>query len=255
HIYSAEDGVPASAPSAFCEDREGNLWIGFYDGGLALYAEGRFRLFAPADGLPDGSVRGLYLDHEGRLWIAANDGLGCLELPVAERPRFVVYGTAQGLAGNQATCITEDQWGRMYVGLTRGVDRLDPATGQIRHYTMADGLANNYVNISFRDRQGALWFGTLHGLSRLRPQPERPTSPPPILVNALRISGVAYPSPELGAAEIVGPELRGSQTEIQIDFVGLSFGIGESLRYQHKLEGTDADWSAPTNQRTVYYPH
>src|SRR5262249_16384072 len=41
--YSDADGLPTSnAPFAFCEDRAGNIWIGYYDGGLVRYAAGRF---------------------------------------------------------------------------------------------------------------------------------------------------------------------------------------------------------------------
>jgi signal transduction histidine kinase len=40
---------------------------------------------------------------------------------------------------------------------------------------------------------------------------------------------------------------------VQIDFVGLSFAPGESLRYQYQLVGADRDWSAPTDQRAVNY--
>ena len=39
-------------------------------------------------------------------------------------------------------CITEDQMGRLYLGMGSGrIDRLDPETGHVRHYTAADGLA------------------------------------------------------------------------------------------------------------------
>src|SRR5262249_83905 len=45
HRYSPADGVPDHAPTAFCEDSAGNLWIGFYEGGLVRYSAGRFRQF------------------------------------------------------------------------------------------------------------------------------------------------------------------------------------------------------------------
>ena len=35
--------------------------------------------------------------------------------------------------------------------------------------------------------------------------------------------------------------------------MGLSFAVGDVLRYQYKLEGSGADWSAPTEQRTVNF--
>src|SRR5262249_1771257 len=47
------------------------------------------------------------------------------------------------------------------------------------------------------------------------------------------------------------PDFPASQNQIQIDFVGLSFAVGDVLRYQYKLEGSRSDWSAPTEQRTL----
>ena len=116
-------------------------------------------------------------------------------------------------------------------------------------------MANNFINVSFRDREGALWFGTLQGLSRLIPRPEPPTSPPPVLISSFRIAGVSQPISELGETEISGPEVDANRSQIQIDFVGVRLGAGESLRYQYKLEGAERDWSALTEQRTVNYPN
>jgi signal transduction histidine kinase/ligand-binding sensor domain-containing protein len=255
HRYSKADGVPAAnTPTAFCEDRSGNLWIGFYQGGLARYRDGRFTLFTAADGVPAGFIGGFYLDHQGRLWVATSrSGLARLDDPGADHLRFVTYTTAEGLASNQVRSITEDQWGRLYVGTGRGLDQLDPTSGRIKHYTTADGLASNIVQVAFRDRHGALWFGTAQGLSRLIPEPDRPPSPPPILISGLRIAGVPYPVSELGQTEVSGLELGPNENGLQIDFVGLSFASGEVLRYQYKLEGTDENWSELTDHRTVNY--
>jgi ligand-binding sensor domain-containing protein/two-component sensor histidine kinase len=255
HVYSEADGLPSySPPMAFCEDRSSDLWIGFYNGELARYRDGRFTLLTAADGPPAGQIRTLYLDHAGRLWAATSQsGLSRLDDPGADRPRFVTYTVADGLASNYVGCITEDQWGRIYIGTGRGVDRLDLSTGRLNHYTAADGLANNAVTVAFRDRHGALWFGTHRGLSRLIPQPDRPVPPPPLLISGLRINGVAQPVSELGQIDVSVPELGPDQRQVQIDFVGLGFGSGEALRYQYKLEGTDQDWGALTDHRTVNY--
>jgi two-component sensor histidine kinase len=76
---------------------------------------------------------------------------------------------------------------------------------------------------------------------------------PPILINGLRVSGSPQHVSALGEREMLLPELPANQNQLQIDFVGLSFTPGDVLRYQFKLEGTNADWSAPTEQRTVNY--
>jgi ligand-binding sensor domain-containing protein/signal transduction histidine kinase len=254
HTYGPPDDIPEAAPTAFCEDSAGNLWIGFYEGGLLRYRDGHFMRFAKSDGAPTGMVRGLYLDHSHRLWIAAADGgVVRVDEPASEHPSFVAYSVAVGLSSNQANCVTEDNWGMMYIGTGRGLDKLDPSTGYIRHYSTADGLANSFVNVSLRYTDGSLWFGTLQGVSRLMPQPDRPSGPPPVFVTALRVAGVPFPIPELGAARVTGPELDADQNNVQIDFSGLNLAAGESLRYQYKLEGASSEWSSPTDQRSISY--
>ena len=254
HYGEAYGLPPGSGATIFREDRIGNLWVGFYTGGLARYRDGGFRILSAKDGLPEGMIRDLHIDQSGQLWIATNrGGVARLDDPAAEHPRFLTYTTAQGLASNQATCITEDEQGRIYIGTPQGVDRLDPAHGHIKHYTVADGLANNFVNVAYRDRAGALWFGTLQGLSRLVPEPDFISRAPAILISALRIAGEDYAVSPLGQAEIIGPQLSANQNQLQIDFSSISVGAAASLRYQYKLEGADRDWSPPTSQRSITY--
>jgi len=255
HVHSEADGLPPSSPpTAYREDAAGNLWLGFYEGGLARYRDGRFRLFTQSDGMPAGIVRALYLDHAGRLWAATGQG-GVVRLddPQADRPSFVVYTTANGLSSNGVSCITEDNLGQMYFGTARGLDQFDLQTKRVRHYTKADGLASNSVTVAFRDRQGALWFGTELGLSRLIPRPDTPQQQPPILISGLRIAGDSQPISALGETEVSGLVLNPTQNQLSIDFVGLGFAAGEGLKYQYKLVGANEEWSTPTDQRTINY--
>ena len=254
HTYSDADGLPPfSPPSAYCEDTAGNLWMGFYDGGIARYHNGVFRLFTESDGIPGGIIRALYLDHAGRLWIGTDSGVVHLDDPQADQPRFVTYTTADGLASNRVSSITEDTAGRMYIGTARGLDQLDLQTKRVRHYTRAEGLASSAVTVAFRDRQGALWFGTDLGLSRLVPGPDPPQQQPPILISALRIAGNSQPISALGETEVSGLVLNPTQNQLSIDFVGLGFGAGQGLKYQYKLVGANDEWSAPNDQRTINY--
>jgi ligand-binding sensor domain-containing protein/signal transduction histidine kinase len=251
HRYTTADGLPASmAPYDFDQDLNGDIWIGLANG-LARYRAGRFTHWTMAEGVPKGIIRNVYCDHAGRLWITSSlGGVGRMDDPSADTPQFKIYTVADGLASNATRCLTEDEWGRIYVGAGRGVDRLDPATGRVKHYTTADGLANSFVNAAFRDRNGHLWFGMLQGLSRLIPEQERPATQVPVWINGLHIAGAAYPISEFGESDISLPSLESSQNRIQIDFFGLGFSADEPLHYQYKLEGAGQDWSEPTEQRT-----
>ncbi len=167
HDMAQTQGLPSlkdKLPTAFQEDGAGNLWVGFNQGELARYRAGRFTVFTSADGLPAGRVNDLYLDRTGRLWIAIlRGGLSRVVDPAAEHPTFVNYTMAQGLSSNFVSAITEDSYGRIYAGTGQGVDRLDPTTGRIKHYTTADGLAPGKVHAGYRARNGQLWFGTAQG--------------------------------------------------------------------------------------------
>ncbi len=239
--------------TVFQEDSGGNLWVGFNDGFLGRYREGRFKIFTPEDGLP-GRVEDLFNDHRGNLWAAmGRGGLSRVDNPTAEHPTFVNYTTAEGLATNYVTAVTEDLYGRIYIATGQGIDRLEPATGRIRHYTTADGLALGRVLSATRDGQGAIWVGTLSGMSWLHPEPVEPTIPPPILIKGVRVAGTPHNVSAIGETEIYLPELQANENQLEIDFVGLSFAPGESLRYQYRLEGANDEWSAATGQRTINF--
>ena len=244
-----------SAPTAFQEDRQGNIWIGFYWGGLVRYRNGKFESFTKADGVPAGMIRALYVDTKGRLWIASTEGgLGRVDDPTQDHPSFVRYTVKEGLSTDQTTCVTEDQGGRIYIGTSIGVDRLDPATGRVKRYTIADGLPNGYVNVAYRDRHNTLWFGTLQGLSKLEPTIEDgPPQPPPILIQHVRVAGDDLPIPELGVSQMGDLQFEASRNQFEIKFVSLGFRTADVLRYQFMLEGADKDWGAPINQRVVNY--
>jgi len=256
-IYSYPQSIALrhdSAPTAFREDRAGNVWIGFYWGGLARYRDGKFDTFTKADGVPPGMIRALHLDQKGRLWIAnAEAGLGRIDEPALDHPKIAFYTTKEGLSSDQVSCITEDQWGRIYVGTGLGVDRLDPDSGHVKRYTIADGLPNGFVNIAYRDHNNALWFGTLQGLSKLVPSRDGPPQAPPILIQRVRVAGDDLPVSELGVTEIPKAEFAANKNQLEIKFLSLGFRTGDVLRYQFMLDGADNDWSAPTTQRSVNY--
>ena len=131
YAYTEKENFPSrKAASAFAEDRGGNLWFGFYEGGLARYKDGRFTLFEEEFGLPGGIVTDLLLDRSGRLWAStARGGLYRLDDTTAEHPQFIAYTTNDGLSSNNIRTITEDAYGNIFVGTVRGVDRFTPKPG------------------------------------------------------------------------------------------------------------------------------
>ncbi|MGH9387854.1 MAG: two-component regulator propeller domain-containing protein [Vicinamibacterales bacterium] len=240
-------------PLAFTEDAHGAVWVGFEGGGLARYHDGRFAIFGASDGVPPG-VMALHVDRSGRLWMASSSaGLSLLRDVAASLPRFERYTTAEGLSSNNIQCMTEDRWGRIYLGTSRGIDRLDPVTRRVKHFTTSDGLASDYVTAALRDSNGTLWFGTNDGVSRLVPVPDAPVPAPPIWIGEVRAGGALLPISELGATALADLTLASGQNHLQITFFGVGFGTGRPLRYRYRLDGAEAEWTGPTDQRVVHY--
>ena len=263
HTYSEADGLPPLRQSygrlaAFAEDRSGSAWFAFDTGGLARFRKGRFEAFTPDQGAPAGGLSALLVDRQGRLWIGGiQAGLTRVDDPTIDRPVFRAFTVAHGLTTNNVRCLAEDDHGRLYAGTSRGIDRLDPATGTLRHFSVADGLASDFVTSATRDRDGALWFGTINGLSRLavdRGTPAPASAPPAIFIAAVRLAGADQPVSELGEMRPGPLTIPPGRGPLDIEYFGFSFDPGSPLKYQYQLDGTDAGWSAPGEQRAVTYP-
>ncbi|MBT3605658.1 MAG: diguanylate cyclase, partial [Candidatus Latescibacteria bacterium] len=86
---------------------------------------------------------------------------------------FEQYTTANGLAYDWVTSITEDQYGYLWFGTSHpwtneggGITRFDGT--QFTTFTTKDGLADNKVYNIIESKNGDLWIGTGNGLSRFR---------------------------------------------------------------------------------------
>jgi ligand-binding sensor domain-containing protein/signal transduction histidine kinase len=257
HHYSNQPNLPDLNlywVSALAEDRAGNIWIGFSAaGGVARYRDGRFD---PLDtrALFQSGVRDILLDSSGRIWIASRAGLFRVDDPAAGSPAFRRYTTGDGLSSNEATALVEDANGRLYVGTARGLDRLDPASGRIKHFSVSDGLPLGEISSAALDRRtGHLWFTQSTGVVRLIPTTDRQPAAPPILITAVQVDNEPQPVHPLGERLAQALELGHERNHLRIDFVALGLAPGEDLRYQYRLEGAGGQWSAPSNQRTVNF--
>jgi len=244
--------------SAFAEDRHGAIWMGFWGGDLLRYDGRQFRRFKRADGAPSGKIFALLTDSAGRLWIGADGGgLGFVEDPGSAQLHVKAYNTTSGgpakrLASDTIYCIVEDQKGRIYAGTAKGVDRLTPKTGDIKHFSIADGLAHGELTSALRDASGDLWFATKQGLSRLTPTADQPPATPSVRITDLRVGRDRYPISQVGETHIRRGDLQPSQNQFQVEFVGFNDEAEESLRYTYKLKGTEEAWTE-TREHTVNY--
>ncbi|HWP45429.1 MAG TPA: two-component regulator propeller domain-containing protein, partial [Blastocatellia bacterium] len=140
---------PDALAGAFCEDRQGNFWVGTTRGELRQLRDGRFITVAT---LPGADITSIYEDREGNIWVGTY-----LQGIYRLRPKVVtVYTESDGLASNNIYPIFEDRKGNVWIGgygLTRYRD------GVFQSYTNIDTVLRDQVTSIHEDREGRLWLG------------------------------------------------------------------------------------------------
>jgi len=239
--------------SALADDGR-DIWLGLGRPG------GLFRLrdetVEEIPGIPPGTVNALYHDRRGHIWVATSDaGLAEVDMSGA-RPVVRLYDARNRLSSNEVWSITEDRLGRVYAGTARGVDRIEPATGAVLHYSVEDGLAEGDIRSALCDRNGDLWFLSNQGLSRLRSDVEQPASPPIPRISEFRAGGKLELLSEFGETQAGPVRLEPDQSSVEIDFLTVSHRAPWRLHYQYRLGGAKgATWSEPAAAHSVRFPN
>jgi ligand-binding sensor domain-containing protein/two-component sensor histidine kinase len=252
-LFSQADGVAdKDPPVAFCESPPGTLWMGLTGGGLLRYRNGMFRRFGAADGIPGGALQSLFLDQPGRLWLGSDtDGAAWLEGLQQESPVVRRLSHRDGLSSDNVLAFAEDRSGRIYFGTGRGLDWLDPATGQVTNWRAPSELNINPISLLHTDRQGVIWAGGLGGLLRFAPEMLRP-APARVFISELVSGATSLLLPLNGTERLSGLELTARQNRLRISLSSPWFAFGQQPLYQYKLAG-DTDWSMPSSQRDVTF--
>ena len=245
-------GEPATA--LLRDDVQHGLWIGFRDGHVEHFKEGRLTLtYATAEGL--GS---LYFDAKGTLWATTEEGLSRLE-----NGRALTLTTRNGLPCNTVHWMMEGDAGSVWLGLACGLLRttrseLDAwaaspqSTIHATVFDRADGVRSQqfvpgYSPIVAKSGDGKIWFLHLDGISVIDPHrlPAN-TLVPPVVIEQITADRKAY---DAASGLRLPPHVR----DLQIDYTGLSFVAPEKNHFRVMLEGRDRDWQDVGTRRQAFY--
>lgn len=201
-VYNVPEGLVHSVVSSICEDQNGFMWFGTYDGGISRFDGISFQNYTHNNGLPSNRIQVIYSDTNGILWIGTEDA----GLVKYDGRKFVSYGTEEGLLSNTITSIVNDEQGKLWIGTSEGVNLFENDSlyafdkndhlkstyvlslmktnenevwigtprgivtyndGVIDSITVSDGLVNRYVKTMIQDSRGDVWIGTPRGVGRI----------------------------------------------------------------------------------------
>ncbi|MEL7585644.1 MAG: two-component regulator propeller domain-containing protein [Prolixibacteraceae bacterium] len=163
--------VTGKVVSQFCEDRDGNIFVGAQDGLKLLDVKTMNVTSFSVPGMTQKvDIRSLLLDGD-QLWIGTYaEGLKVLNLKSRKLTEyFQTRNSSTTICSNDVLSLYRDRGGNIYVGTTWGLCRFDP-------------VADNFVTLNFvgtmtsvfdilEDRSGFLWIATNNaGAFRFNPK-------------------------------------------------------------------------------------
>ncbi|TAF31273.1 MAG: hypothetical protein EAZ57_00135 [Cytophagales bacterium] len=147
-------------------EKNGGLWVSTYKFGLFWYPSGDLnsepkefiQSLNNPDGIATNSLGKIYQDRSGVFWIGT-EGFGICKFSL-KASKFNTYSNSSQqtiFSSDVIRAICEDRFGRLWVGTSNGLDKINRRTNE--------GLGNNVfsgeqVNCIFEESSGVIWVGT-----------------------------------------------------------------------------------------------
>jgi two-component system, sensor histidine kinase ChiS len=255
--------IPSDWIQKIFKDREGNLWIGTFNGLCKYLPEtDNFKtyLFDKANTLGDKNfINDIFEDSQGHLWIATSGGLVSFN---SHEETFYIYTTDNGLSHNTIASILEDDRSNLWLATGNGLTRFNTASKRGIPYTIKDGAPSStfFLDSKFKDESGKLYFGTNRGYLIIDPlMSAKNNFIPPIVLTEIKIahSVVHAGGKDSTLAKHINQtkklSLTYDQNAFTIEFAALNYNNSKKNKYAFKLEGFDLAWNYVEDQRTATY--
>ena len=187
--FCSEEGNPQSLSdnNAYyaIEDKQGNIWIATYGGGVNLMTKdsrGGFIFQHPKNGMKNYpknntylKVRTIELDVEGNVWAGTTDGVLIMRYEGKEVKIEKLKMPSEGdqvLMSNDIIILKRDNRGHMWVGSNGGgiaysIGKDKDGNWLFENFGAKDGLPSEEIRSITFDQRGNAWFATEHIISTL----------------------------------------------------------------------------------------
>jgi signal transduction histidine kinase/ligand-binding sensor domain-containing protein len=235
------------------------LWLGFSDGGIAHFADGKIReSYSAGNGLGEGSVTDLRFGSRGALWAATASGVSRIK-----DGHVATLTSKNGLPCDKVIATMEDNDHATWLYLACGLVRVTQAEldvwvadpKRVISFTLfdtTDGVRGHVASGGFqplmaKSADGTIWFLPWDGVSAIDPH-HIPFNklPPPVHIEQVIADGKPYDAAD-------GLRLPPHVRNLAIDYTALSFVAPGKIHFRYKLEGQDPDWREVVNDRRVAY--
>ncbi|HYC84019.1 MAG TPA: two-component regulator propeller domain-containing protein [Chryseosolibacter sp.] len=155
--FTTADSLADNNVTAMCLDSAGALWIGYNNGKISCFKEGRITAFNPDEGTSHARISDILFDHAGNLWFSTlNDGLYYYTAQ-----RLFRLDEQEGMPDLYIYDLALDAKGRVLAGTDGGVAicSLTGKNASIEVLNQHDGLPDNIIRKIITSPDG-YWLGS-----------------------------------------------------------------------------------------------
>lgn len=142
-----------------CQDRQGNVWLGWVGDGLSRYHDGEWATYRAPEILPNNTVLSIFEDSSQDLWVGTENGLLRVSdtgVSVLENKDGVALGNSSTIYENVST-IYAAPGGSLWIA-NGNLYRIQG--WRLIPFALPAAARTVKVRTVFKDRQGTLWLGT-----------------------------------------------------------------------------------------------
>lgn len=181
---NVEDGLAQSQVFSICQDKDGNIWIGTFGGGVSKYDGFKFENFTTSEGLPSNAISSIIEDKNGNLWFATDNGItkyipshSLCKLPdgidsIVTKGKFINYSKKHGLVGESFWKIVKDKFENLWflsfpfsnVTVLHN-ESLNDSVPKIINIPVKDVLLDSIVYYLINDDLGNVYLATYKGIN------------------------------------------------------------------------------------------
>lgn len=264
NIYSANPQVkylkvPTSLQAdhlitSFCGDSKGNIWMASFIGGLYMFNGKEIINVTKEYHLQTNSVSDVVVSNDDkRLYVGTLDGICIVNISskTCEKIR-----EEDGLNSNLVySVLLTDNEQTLWAGTNQGANKIDLESYFVKHRNtiLSFGKTEGFKGVECNtgglciDSSGTLWFGTVNGIVKHSPVKYISNDNEPRL--SLTNIKLFYDDTALQQKAV----LPNSLNNITFQYTGICLTNPNKVRYVHKLEGFERNWSPESNQGLVTY--
>lgn len=254
-IYTIKEGIvqPLQAAGlprsndvyALLADSQDRLWIGYYQGVLALVSGGAAKMYVAHRDFAPGAVLALNEDATGTIWVGSSGGLSRYR-----GGRWTVWSVEKGLLPTGVLQIIQDGHDDLWLTTEKGVLKADaselnkqrdgaPRPLHLVSYSTSLGSLPHVVQTRPRgctSRDGRLWFASDEGVLVLDPAHVRPDVAPHLIIEQLTIDG------QPANTDVSSDSLAFRGQELQFNYAVTNLIPQDRVQFRYRLQGFDKHW-------------